>query len=105
MLESTLEQAARKHIRSLGGQCYKWVCPGENGVPDRICILPGGKIIFIELKRPGGKIIFIELKRPGRKDGMSARQKKIFRILKALGCKAWRIDNLEDLKERLQNEV
>lgn len=93
MLESTLEQAARKHIRSLGGQCYKWVCPGENGVPDRICILPGGKIIFIELKRPG------------RKDGMSARQKKIFRILKALGCKAWRIDNLEDLKARLQNEV
>lgn len=93
MLESALEQAARKHIRSLGGQCYKWVCPGENGVPDRICILPGGKIIFIELKRPG------------RKDGMSARQKKIFRILKALGCKAWRIDNLEDLKARLQNEV
>lgn len=93
MLESTLEQAVRKHIRSLGGRCYKWVCPGENGVPDRICILPGGKIIFIELKRPG------------RKDGMSARQKKIFRILKALGCKAWRIDSLEDLKERLQNEV
>lgn len=93
MLESALEQSARKHIRSLGGQCYKWVCPGENGVPDRICILPGGKIIFIELKRPG------------RKDGMSARQKKIFRVLKALGCKAWRIDNLEDLKARLENEV
>ena len=93
MLESTLEQAVRKHIRSLGGRCYKWVCPGENGVPDRICILPGGKIIFIELKRPG------------RKDGMSARQKKIFRVLKALGCMAWRIDNLEDLKARLENEV
>ncbi len=93
MLESTLEQAVKKHIRSLGGRCYKWVCPGENGVPDRICILPGGKIIFIELKRPG------------RKDGMSARQKKMFRVLKSLGCKAWRIDNLEDLKARLQNEV
>lgn len=93
MLESTLEQAVRKCIRSLGGRCYKWVCPGENGVPDRICILPGGKIIFIELKRPG------------RKDGMSARQKKIFRVLKALGCKVWRIDNLEDLKARLENEV
>lgn len=93
MLESTLEQAVRRHIRSLGGRCYKWVCPGENGVPDRICILPGGKIIFIELKRPG------------RKDGMSARQKKMFRVLKSLGCKAWRIDSLEDLKERLQNEV
>ncbi len=93
MLESTLEQAVKKHIRSLGGRCYKWVCPGENGVPDRICILPGGKIIFIELKRPG------------RKDGVSARQKKMFRVLKSLGCKAWRIDNLEDLKARLQNEV
>lgn len=93
MLESTLEQAVKKHIRSLGGRCYKWVCPGENGVPDRICILPGGKIIFIELKRSG------------RKDGMSARQKKMFRVLKSLGCKAWRIDNLEDLKARLQNEV
>ena len=93
MLESTLEQAVKKHIRSLGGRCYKWVCPGENGVPDRICILPGGKIIFIELKRPG------------RKDGVSARRKKMFRVLKSLGCKAWRIDNLEDLKARLQNEV
>jgi len=47
MLESTLEQAVRKYIRSIGGRCYKWVCPGENGVPDRICILPGGRIIFI----------------------------------------------------------
>jgi hypothetical protein len=93
MVESTLERAVRKYIISLGGRCYKWVCPGENGVPDRICILPGGKIIFIELKRPG------------RKDGMSERQKKLFRILRGLGCKAWRIDNLEDLKERLSHEI
>lgn len=93
MLESTLEQAVRKYIRSIGGRCYKWVCPGENGVPDRICILPGGRIIFVELKRPG------------RKDGMSERQKKVFRILHALGCEAWRINSLDDLKERLANEV
>lgn len=93
MLESALEQNVRKYIRSLGGQCYKWVCPGENGVPDRICILPKGRIIFIELKRPG------------RKDGMSERQKKIFRVLKALGCEAWRIDSLDDLKARLSNGV
>lgn len=93
MLESTLEQAVRKYIRSIGGRCFKWVCPGENGVPDRICILPGGKIIFIELKRPG------------RKDGLSPRQKKIFLVLNALGCTVWRVDNLEELKERLANDI
>jgi hypothetical protein len=89
MLESTLEQAVRKYIRSIGGRCYKWVCPGETGVPDRICILPGGRIVFIELKRPG------------RKDGMSERQKKIMRVLQGLGCEAWRIDSMDDLKARL----
>lgn len=90
MLESTLERAVRKYIRSIGGRCYKWVCPGENGVPDRICILPGGRIIFIELKRPG------------RKDGLSERQKKVFRVLHDLGCEAWCINNLADLKAKLE---
>ncbi len=93
MLESALEQVVRKYIRSIGGRCFKWVCPGENGVPDRICILPGGRIIFIELKRPG------------RKDGLSPRQKKIFRVLNGLDCTVWRIDNLDELKERLEHEI
>lgn len=93
MLESTLEQSARKYVRSLGGQLFKWVCPGETGVPDRICILPGGRIIFVELKRPG------------RKDGCSERQKKMFRVLSSLGCEVWLINSLDDLKERLPHEV
>ena len=93
MLESTLEQVARKYIRSLGGRFFKWVSPGETGVPDRICILPGGKVIFIELKRPG------------RKNGLSERQKKIMRVLEKLGCKVWRINSLEDLKARIENEI
>lgn len=93
MLESALEQAVKRHIEKTGGRCFKWVCPGETGVPDRICVLPAGRIVFVELKRPG------------RKDGLSPRQKKMFRVLKALGCTAWRIDSLDDLKERLANEV
>jgi hypothetical protein len=93
MLESTLEQSMRKYIKSLGGIAFKWVCPGATGVPDRICILPGGHVIFIELKRPG------------RKDGLSERQKKIARVLEGLGCKVWCINNMEDLKARIENEI
>lgn len=89
MLEKTLERKIYNYIKSLGGRAYKWVCPGEAGVPDRICILPGGRIVFIELKRPG------------RKDGRSERQKKIFRVLEALNCEVWLINSMEDLKERL----
>ena len=37
------------------GKAYKFVSPGNSGVPDRIIVLPGGKIGFCELKRPGGK--------------------------------------------------
>lgn len=37
-----------------GGMCLKWVCPGWTGVPDRIILLPDGKVIFCELKRPKG---------------------------------------------------
>lgn len=91
MLESTLEQSVRRLIKSRGGRAFKWVCPGETGVPDRIIILPGGRVIFCELKRPG------------RKDGRSARQKKIMQVLESLGCEVWLINDLNDLKERLEH--
>ena len=53
--EKDLEQKLVKMVeRSLGGLCLKWVCPGWAGVPDRICLLPGGRIFFVEMKRPGG---------------------------------------------------
>ena len=54
-LEKDIEQKLRKMIERHGGLCLKWVCPGWLGVPDRICLLPGGAVIFVELKRPDGK--------------------------------------------------
>ena len=55
MLESTLEKRLKREVEKsvLGAVCMKWVCPGYSGVPDRIILLPGGKIIFVELKAPG----------------------------------------------------
>lgn len=64
--------------------------PGAPGVPDRIAILPGGRIIFIEVKRPG------------LSDGLSIRQKKVIATLEGLGCTVWRISDMEDLKVRLK---
>ena len=53
-LERDIERALVAMIRSRGGLCLKWVCPGWAGVPDRIILLPGGRLIFAELKGPGG---------------------------------------------------
>ena len=55
MLEKKIEQRLRVIAKKAGGLAIKWVSPGFDGVPDRILILPGGRIIFVELKRPGAK--------------------------------------------------
>ena len=54
-LEKEIEQKLMAMIKRHEGLCLKWVCPGWLGVPDRICLLPGGLVIFVELKRPDGK--------------------------------------------------
>lgn len=56
MKESSIERWIRQQIVRSGGLFLKWVSPGNEGVPDRICILPDGRIIFVELKTESGKL-------------------------------------------------
>lgn len=56
MLESKIEAWLNHQIKKIGGKSYKFVSPGNPGVPDRIYILPGGKIYFVELKSDTGKL-------------------------------------------------
>lgn len=53
MRESTIEAYLRDRVKELGGKAYKFVSPGNNGVPDRLVCLPGGRVVFVELKAPG----------------------------------------------------
>lgn len=56
MLEKEIEKMLVAGVRSLGGRAYKFVSPGNDGVPDRIVVLPGRAPIFIELKTETGSL-------------------------------------------------
>ncbi|AGK95613.1 VRR-NUC domain-containing protein [Clostridium pasteurianum] len=55
MRENVIESYLVKKVKEAGGRAYKFVSPGNAGVPDRLVLLPGGKIAFVELKAPGRK--------------------------------------------------
>lgn len=50
--EKIIENYLRNEVKKLNGRAYKWESPGNNGVPDRIIFLPGGKVYLVELKAP-----------------------------------------------------
>jgi hypothetical protein len=56
MQESEIEKYLVEQVKGIGGRAYKFVSPGNNGVPDRLVVLPGAVIIFVELKALHGKL-------------------------------------------------
>lgn len=54
--ERDIERAFVRAVEVAGGIAYKWVSPGHRGVPDRIALLPGGRLVLAELKAPGGRL-------------------------------------------------
>ena len=89
MRESTIEARLRKAVERAGGRCLKWVCPGHTGVPDRIIIMPGGRVYFAELKAPGEK--------------ERARQEYVQQRLRKLGCTVFSsVDSVERTDEVMQ---
>lgn len=88
--EKTLELKLRNKVKNLGGVALKFYSPFYTGMPDRIVLLPGGKMGFVELKSEGV--------RP------SARQEHVFAELQSLGFKVFVIDTNEKLDNCL-NEM
>lgn len=83
MREKTVEQKLVSEVKKAGGICPKWVAPGFDGVPDRIVMLPGGRIAFVEVKAPGEK------PRPLQ----AARHE----LLKRLGFRVYILDEIEEI--------
>lgn len=83
MREKTIESKLIKAVKSMGGLSPKFVSPGLDGVPDRLVLLPGGNMAFIEVKAPG------ETMRP-----LQVRRK---RQLESLGFSVYCIDSPEQI--------
>ena len=79
--EKTIETKLRLGIESLGGLCIKIPATFFAGIPDRLCLLPGGRAFFVETKATGLK------PRP--------RQTFVKRQLEALGFTVYVVNSLE----------
>lgn len=94
-MEKDIESYLRKRVMAAGGLALKLVCPGFTGVPDRLILLPGGRICFAELK---------DTSRVPRK-----RQKRVHDILRGLGFTVFVPDSRtavdEMMREVMPNEV
>lgn len=83
MTEEYIEQKLVKAVKKRGGMALKFVSPGLDGVPDRIILLPMGRIAFVELKAPGKKMRPLQVRRK--------------RQLEALGFLVYCVDRVEQI--------
>lgn len=83
MNEKTLERKLVTAVKQMGGLCLKFISPGFNGVPDRIILLPEGRIAFAEIKTAGLRPRPVQVKR--------------IEQLRALGYPAYCIDTPEQI--------
>ena len=83
MREKYIEQKLVGAVKAVGGIAPKFVSPGFDGMPDRLVLLNGGRIAFVELKCPGGKLRPLQIKRKSQ--------------LESLGFKVYVIDDIKQI--------
>lgn len=87
MAEKDIERFLVNSIKKLGGVAYKFVSPGNAGVPDRLIVMPGGKIYFVELKTEKGVPTVLQCRQMDQ--------------LFSLGCDVTLLQGLEQVKNFL----
>lgn len=83
MLEKVIERKLVAEVKKMGGIAAKFVSPGLDGMPDRLVLLPYGKMAFVELKAPGKKPRPLQLRR--------------LKQLKKLGFTCYVIDDVKQI--------
>lgn len=83
MREKEIEKKLVSEVKKRGGICTKWVCPSFAGMPDRIVLMPSGKIGFVEVKAPGEKPRPLQMAR--------------HRLLKQLGFSVYILDDVDQI--------
>ena len=83
LYERTIEQKLEARVKAMGGIAPKFTSPGFDGMPDRLVLLPGGRMGFVELKAPGKKPRALQLARHS--------------LLRRLGFKVYVIDGIEQI--------
>ncbi|MEM1224579.1 MAG: VRR-NUC domain-containing protein [Planctomycetota bacterium] len=85
--ESDLERQVVEYVESKGGEALKLRLDNRRGFPDRTILLPGGVVLFLELKKPGGRL--------------SHHQEQWLERMNRLGLRAMWSDNFERVKEEV----
>ena len=88
MREKGIEQKLVKAVKAAGGMAPKFVSPGYDGMPDRLVILPGGRMAFVEVKAPGKKPRPLQISR--------------HKMLKRLGCRVFVLDDVSEIEKILR---
>ena len=79
MREKAIEKKLVQEVKAIGGIAPKFTSPGFDGMPDRIVLLPGGHMAFVEAKSPGEKPRPLQLAR--------------HRLLRGLGFRVYVLDD------------
>jgi len=87
MREKAIERKLVKAVKAMGGIALKFISPNFSGMPDRLLILPEGKIAFVEVKRYGEKPHPLQVSR--------------HEMLRRLGFKVFVLDDPEQIKNLL----
>lgn len=87
--EKVIERKLVEAVKANGGMCIKLLCDNLLGLPDRMVLMPHGKIAFVELKTTGQK----------------PRRIQVFmhEKLKALGFRVEVIDTTEGVNNFIKN--
>jgi len=73
MREKTLERKLVQVVKAAGGVAPKFISPGYDGMPDRLLLLPGGRIAFVEVKAPGKAMRPLQIKRKRQLEALGFR--------------------------------